>query len=135
MIRTSLAALVLAAAFAAPAMAADSSPADVVARHMQNAGKNDVAAVLADYADDAVVLTSQGQATQGKAAIGAMFKTILAPGGAASNIKTTKVWSDGDVGFVSWEAGLVKGVDMFVVRHGKIEVQSVFIGGGAPAGR
>jgi predicted SnoaL-like aldol condensation-catalyzing enzyme len=72
-------------------------------------------------------------ATQGKAAITAAFTALLKPGGPAANIKPVKVWSQGNIGFVSWESGPVKGTDSFVIRNGKIAVQAVFIGVGPPA--
>jgi ketosteroid isomerase-like protein len=132
--RTVLAAASLAALLAAvPAMAATPTPVEVVNHHMDAAAKNDVAAVMSDYADDAAVLNG-ASATQGKAAIGAMFKTLLVPNGPVSGIKAVKVWSQGDVGFVSWEAGARKGTDSFLVKNGKIEVQAVFIGAAPPAG-
>ena len=134
MIRTRLAAATLAALFAAaPAMAAQLTPVEIINRHMEAGAKNDVAGVLADYADDAVVLNG-AQSTQGKTAIGAMYKTILVPNGPVAGIKPVKVWSQGDVGFVSWEAGPRKGTDSFLIKNGKIAVQAVFIGVGPPAG-
>jgi ketosteroid isomerase-like protein len=128
MIRTSLAALAF-AALAATAQAQALTPTDIVNRHMAAAAKGDVAAILGDYADNAVVLTA-GKATQGKAAIQAMFTGMLGPGAQKPDIKPVKIWSEGDVGFVSWEmnGGAVKGNDSFVVHDGKVVVQSVFIG-------
>ena len=38
----------------------------------------------------------------------------------------------GDVGFVSWEAGPVKGADSFLIHDGKIVAQAVFIGEAVP---
>jgi len=133
MIRTSLTALAFAAMIPALAQAADLTPVDIVNRHMAAAGKGDIDAMANDYADDAVVLTA-GHATQGKAAIRAMFDAMLGPKAKKSDIKPTKVWSDGDVGFVTWvmnagTPGAVNGTDSFVVHHGKVVVQSVFIGG------
>ena len=138
MIRTSLSAIAFAAVVAAPALvqAAEHTPVEIVNRHLAfgNAGKYD--AMADDYAPDGVVLTA-GKATRGQAAIRGMFKAMLGPGAKPSNIKPIKVWSEGEVGFVSWEMNpgtpqAVKGNDSFVVRHGKIIVQAVFIGG-APA--
>lgn len=134
MIRTSLAGVALAAAAftAAPALAAGLTPLEIVNRHMAAGAKADVAAIVADYADDAVVLNG-ASATEGKAAIGAMYQAILQPGGPVAGIKPIKVWAQGDIGFVSWEAGGRVGTDSFLVKDGKIKVQAVFIGQGPPA--
>ena len=48
-------------------------------------------------------------------------------------MKVQKVWQEGDVGFVSWTSGPVSGNDSFLVRHGKVLVQSVFMSGGTGA--
>jgi hypothetical protein len=113
---------------AGAAQAAD-SPATVVERHMAAFNKGDLSAMMADYADDAVVLQS-GAAVQGKAAIQALFARIAAPpaGGAPRlQLTTTKLWQEGDVGFVTWSGGPVSGTDQFLVRNGKIVVQVVFL--------
>jgi hypothetical protein len=109
------------------AHAAD-TPSDVVARHMAAFNKGDLTAMMADYADDAVVLQS-GTAVQGKAAIQALFARIATPpaGGAKLQLTTTKLWQEGDVGFVTWTGGPISGTDQFLVRGGKIHVQVVFM--------
>ena len=65
------AALVLAAGVA---HAQGSSPAEIVQRHVGSGGNID--AIMADYADDAVVLQN-GRAIQGKAAIRQLFETMF----------------------------------------------------------
>ena len=134
MTTTRLAALGVAALVAAPALvqAAELTPLDIVHRHMQfgNAGNYD--AMANDYAPDGVILTA-GKATQGRAAIRASFKAMVGPGSKPPNIKPVKVWSEGDVGFVSWRMNpgtpqAVNGQDSFLVHHGKIVTQAVFIG-------
>jgi hypothetical protein len=113
---------------AGTAQAAD-SPATVVERHMAAFNKGDLSAMMADYADDAVVLQS-GAAVQGKAAIQALFARVTAPpaGGAPRlQLTTTKLWQEGDVGFVTWSGGPISGTDQFLVRNGKIVVQVVFM--------
>ncbi|WP_404713138.1 nuclear transport factor 2 family protein [Sphingomonas sp. MMS24-J13] len=129
-----------AAAFAAimmagAAQAADLSPIDIVTRHNAAVAKSDVDAMMADYADGAIVLEA-GKTIQGKPAIRALFAGMFpkpAPGAAptgAAAMTVTRKWAEGNVGFYTWEMGAVHGTDEFVVRNGKIEVQSVFIGGG-----
>ena len=136
MLKTSLAALA-ALAVAGTAAAADLSPTDIVHRHMDFAAKGDIDSLANDYAEDAVTITN-GNATVGRAAIKAQFAKMLGGrkgggGGGMGAMKVIKVWQDGPVGLVSWESGPMKGTDAFVVKHGKIQSQSVFMSGGPPA--
>jgi len=120
------------------AQAAPLSPTEIVNRHVTAAGKGDVDAIMADYADDAVVLQA-GQAAQGKAAIRAVFERIFPPRPAGSpppagpGMTVTRVWEEGNVGLVTWQLGAINGTDEFLVRDGKIEVQAVFLSGAPPA--
>jgi hypothetical protein len=53
----------------------------------------------------------------------------------AGGMKITGVWEEGDVGFMTWEAGPVKTTEQFLVRNGKIELQAIFrssVPAGAP---
>lgn len=128
-----LAALALAAA--TPALAADPTPQEIVQRHMDFAAKGDVDGIAGDYAEDAVAITANGT-TQGRPAIRAFYANLLKPpagGGAAPQLKATRVWQEGNVGFVTWEMGPLKGLDAFVVKGGKIQTQAVYISGAPPA--
>ena len=77
-----------------------------------------------------------GRAVHGRAAIQATFDGVF---GAKAKLKftvtPTRIWSDGDTGFITWEAngGAFKGGDTYLVRDGKIIAQAVFIGGAPPA--
>lgn len=129
---------------AGAAHAQGSTPAEVVQRHVDSGGSLD--AILADYADDAVVLQA-GRTLQGKAAIRHFYEGMFGAGpagapptqGAARSageppkMTVDKVWQEGDVGFVNWHMGPVKATEEFVVRNGKIEVQAVFMNGAPPA--
>lgn len=122
---------------ASNAQAADLAPIDIVARHNAAVARSDVDAMMADYADGAIVLEA-GKTIQGKPAIRALFETMFlkpvpgaAPTGAAA-MTVTRKWAEGNVGLYTWEMGAVHGTDAFVVHNGKIEIQAVFIGG-APA--
>lgn len=141
------AALVLAAGVA---HAQGSSPAEIVQRHVGSGGNID--AIMADYADDAVVLQN-GRAIQGKAAIRQLFETMFggrragpppAPAATASpsagqagppKMTVDKVWQEGNVGFVNWHMGAMHATEEFVTNDGKIEVQAIFMAGGPPAAR
>ena len=130
---------------AGAAQAQGSSPAEIVQRHVASGGNID--AILADYADDAVVLQN-GRVLEGKAAIRKFYEGMFGGGripassgstGAAPpaagppKMTVDKVWQEGSVGFVSWHMGPVKATDEFVIRNGKIDTQSVFMQGGPPA--
>ncbi len=125
-----LAILVAAATLAAaPASAYDFTPEQIIHRHVEAANRGDAAAMAADYAEDAAIL-EPGRAIHGRAAIQDAFEGVF---GARAKVKftvtPTRIWSDGDTGFIIWEAngGALKGGDTYLVRHGKIIAQAVFI--------
>ena len=125
--RLLLAAAVLIAA--APAFAADLTPEQIIHRHVEAANRGDAAAMAADYAEDAEIL-EPGRAIHGRAAIQAAFDGIFGPKAKVKfTVTPTRIWSDGDTGFIIWEAngGALKGGDTYLVRHGKIIAQAVFI--------
>jgi hypothetical protein len=118
---------------AGTAQAADLTPTEIVNRHI--GAKGDIDAIMADYADDAVVLQS-GKAFQGKAAIRPLFERMFPkrPAGAApaakpagGGMKVTRIWEEGNVGFITWEAGPMKATEEFIVRDGKIQTQVIFM--------
>ncbi len=119
---------------AAPCFAQAFTPEQIIQRHVDAANRGDTAAMAGDYADDAEIL-ELGRAIHGRAAIQAAFDGIF---GAKARMKftvtPTRIWSDGDTGFITWTAngGAVKGSDTYLVRHGRILAQAVFIGGGGP---
>ncbi|OJY68104.1 MAG: hypothetical protein BGP16_14640 [Sphingobium sp. 66-54] len=132
---------------AGAAQAAALTPTEIVNRHTGAGG--DIDKIMADYADDAVVLQA-GRAVQGKAEIRKLFERMFpkkpegaaaAPAGAAPaaprpEMKVTRVWEEGDVGFMTWEMGPMKTTEEFIVRDGKIQVQALFMSGApAPAPR
>ena len=138
MIRHGLAG-VAALMIAGTAQAADLTPTEIVNRHVHSGGNLD--AIMADYADDAVVL-QQGHAYQGKDQIRPLFARMFGggarptaaapaapPAGAPPRptMNVTKVWEEGHVGFVTWEMGPVHATEEFIVRDGKIAVQVIFM--------
>jgi hypothetical protein len=141
---TAAAALLVAAG---AAHAAGSTPAEIVQRHVGSGGNVD--AIMADYADDAVVLQN-GRAIQGKPAIRKLFEGMFGgrraapsstpgaapaapPAGGPPKMTVDKVWQEGNVGFVSWHMGPMHATEEFVTKDGKIEVQAIFMAGGPPA--
>lgn len=124
------------------AHAADRTPTEIVQRHTSAGG--DLDRLMEDYADDAVVF-QQGRAIQGRDAIRALYAQMFPPrpagaerpaptraGGGGMNV--TRVWEEGAVGFMTWEAGPVKATEQFLVRDGKIVLQAIFMSG-APTSR
>jgi hypothetical protein len=147
------AACIIAIALGAGAALAD-TPSDFVKRHTASGGNID--AIMADYAEDAVVLHN-GRAVQGKPEIRKLFEAMFgrrgggagaappagaapagaAPGGppAGGGMTVTRVWEEGNVGFMTWEMGPTKVTEEFIIRDGKIAVQAIFTASGtAPGG-
>ena len=132
---------------AGTAHAQGSSPAEIVQRHVGSGGNVD--AIMADYADDAVVL-QDGRAIQGKPAIRKLFEGMFGgrraappsapgaapaapPAGGPPKMTVDKVWQEGNVGFDTWHMGAMRATEEFLVKDGKIEVQAIFMSGGPPA--
>lgn len=137
------AALLLLPAIADRALADDAprTPEQVVRHHFAAAAARDLDAVVSDYADDAVLITANG-VTHGKAAVRAAFQQLLRgaqpaarpaggsaprPGGGpqivVSHYTRTVAW-------LMWvqNAGApneVHGVETYLVRNGRIELETV----------
>ena len=130
---------VLAALAATPALAQALSPEDFIHRHMDFAAKGDADAIANDFAVDGASING-GNAAVGRDAIRAQFARLVAPrpggggGGGMGGMKVDKIWSQGNVGFIQWEAGPVHATEVFVIKDNKIQSQSVFMSGGPPAG-
>ena len=104
------------------------TPKEVFAHHVQSLGAGDLDEIVADYADDAVLITPGGT-RRGKDGIRAIFTQLLADvPDAAWNLKT-QIYED-DVLFLEWAADAAgtrveDGLDTFVFRDGLIRVQTV----------
>ncbi|HEX4098279.1 MAG TPA: hypothetical protein VHX64_16250 [Caulobacteraceae bacterium] len=135
---------VLAALVATPALAQTLTPEDFIHRHMDFAAKGDLDGLVNDFAVDGASI-SNGNAAVGRPAIKAQFARLVRPrppggaaapaggGGGMGGMKVDKIWSQGNVGFVQWEAGPVHATEVFVIHDNKIQSQSVFMSGGPPA--
>jgi ketosteroid isomerase-like protein len=103
--------------------------AAVLEHHLQCFGQGDLEGILSDYAPDAVLFTPEGP-LRGRAAIGALFTTMLTEfgkPGAAFNLAQQFV--EGQCAYILWKAETADnvyelGTDTFLVRDGKIAVQS-----------
>jgi uncharacterized protein (TIGR02246 family) len=103
----------------------------VVHRHIEAWRRGDVAGLLADYAEDAVMLSAAAGALSGKDAIAAMyapvFEGLFPPADTVLEL-TAEVFA-ADFALVHWTATTSKvrtvgGFDTFLVRDGKIVAQS-----------
>jgi ketosteroid isomerase-like protein len=110
----------------------------VVDRHLKSFGERDLNGILADYAPDAVLFTSDGP-LRGIDAIRPLFQAMVAEfrkPGAGFRMKHQSV--EGDYAYILWTAETADnvyevGTDTFVVRGGKIVAQS-FTGKVTPKG-
>ena len=103
------------------------TPEEVFAHHVQALGAGDLDEIVADYADDAVFITSRG-VMRGKEGVRAGFTLLLSDLPNASWALKTQIF-DGDVLFLEWAADSAAthaedGVDTFVFRDGLIRAQT-----------
>lgn len=102
---------------------------DVLDSHLKNFGDGNLAGILADYAPDAILITPTGT-RRGPAAIRPFFEALIAEfakPGASFTMKQMVV--EGDYAYINWSAETADhvhelGTDTFVVRGGKIVLQS-----------
>ena len=101
---------------------------EVFAHHATALGAGDLDELVADYADDAVLITPKG-ALRGKDGARALFGALFGDLPEASLAVKTQIF-EGDVLFLEWSADsapsrIDDGVDTFVFRDGLIQVQTV----------
>jgi ketosteroid isomerase-like protein len=106
------------------------STREVFEHHARALGGGDVDAILSDYTDDSVLITSNG-VIKGSRAIRAAFEGFVSglfkPG--TYEITMDKLSVEGEIAYAIWHArcasvDVVLGTDTFVVRDGKIAVQT-----------
>jgi ketosteroid isomerase-like protein len=96
--------------------------------HMAALESGDISKVMADYADDAILILPDG-AVVGKPAIQAAFENMIQ---GSPNIKfTSQDIVEGDTLLTIWSAEsdtatMPQGVDTFVIRDGKIQRQTAW---------
>lgn len=110
-----------------------STTAAVLGQHLQALMSRDLDAIMADYADEAVVFSPNGM-FKGRDAIRGFFTAaldMLTPE-AMSNLKPLRQDIDGEFAYVLWSAQPVIPFagDTFCVHEGKITLQS-FVPAGA----
>lgn len=119
------------------AQAATDFGSAIIARHVDTVKAGDVDGVLADYADNAVLVTPAGMVTPtgvfiGKAKVREFFAWLATPQnlpGAKSMVSESEVIGPDTILF-RWKQfpgtpQEVNGTDVFVIRNGKIVFQSV----------
>jgi ketosteroid isomerase-like protein len=112
--------------------AAPGTPEQIVAHHMVAAASGDVDALVADYADTAVVFTPGGE-TRGKAALHKMFAGIFGgPPGSRAPLDVRQKNFTKEIGYIVWvqnegKPEELRGSDTFLVRKGKIVTQTVML--------
>jgi len=103
----------------------------VMQRHWQALVRGDVAALAADYAEDAVLITGAMGITKGRAAIMdllTMFVTAIIP--PASTVFTLDLTlAEGSLGYLVWKAEstthrIAFSSDTFVIEDGRIVQQT-----------
>jgi uncharacterized protein (TIGR02246 family) len=104
------------------------TPQEVFQHHAQALGAGDLDEILADYADDAVLITPAG-VLRGKDGIRAAFTQVLSDIPDAAWDLKTQIYED-DVLFLEWAADAAKnrvedGIDTFIFRDGLIRLQTV----------
>jgi ketosteroid isomerase-like protein len=99
-------------------------------RHWQAFGAGDVEAILADYAEDAMLIAPDGP-VKGHAAIRALFANVFAnmfpP--KSTSLSLDKQIIVGEIAYIVWSGRsefyrAAFGTDTFVIRGGKIVVQT-----------
>ena len=103
----------------------------IIERHAAAFARGDVPGIMADYADDAVLMTKATGVLHGKAAIEGLFTMIFAnlfpP--ATTEIKFEPALAEGGCGLLHWTAETPQlratgGFDSFFVHNGKIVAQA-----------
>jgi hypothetical protein len=113
---------------AAKGRAMTRTPEEVFGHHAQALGAGDLDEIVADYAEDAFLITPAG-ISRGKDGVRAAFVQLLSDVPRADwNLKTL-LYED-DVLFLEWAADAAAtrvddGIDTFVFRDGLIRVQTV----------
>jgi len=103
----------------------------IVDRHWQALVRGDVPALLADYAEDAVLITGATGVVKGRAAIGdllKMFVSAIIPA-ASTAFSLDLTHAEGALGYIVWKAEsdthrIAFGSDTFVVIDGAIAMQT-----------
>ena len=103
------------------------TPQEVFEHHADRLAAADVDGILEDYSENAVLITPLG-AVQGEEGLNTAFHQLL-EGLPDARWEIRTVINEGEVLFVEWGAEslthrVTDGVDTFVIRDGRIQVQT-----------
>ena len=103
------------------------SPKAVLEHHLASVVQGNLDEIMADYADNSVILTPSGP-LRGPTAIRAFFAAMpeILPPGFWDNFEMVRQDIEGEVAFIVWTAGPTAplGTDTFIIRDGRIVVQT-----------
>ena len=104
------------------------TPEEVFAHHVQALGAGDLDGIVADYTDDAILITPSGT-RRGEDGVRAVFTQLLADVPNAAWDLKTQIYEE-DVLFLEWTADAAAtrvedGLDTFIFRDGLIRVQTI----------
>jgi len=106
-----------------------STTKEVLAHHLKSFEERDLEGILSDYAPGAVLFTPDGP-LRGHGAIRTLFTAMLAEfGKPGAEFSLRQQFVDSDSAYILWTAATADnlyelGTDTFLVRDGKIAVQS-----------
>ena len=99
----------------------------VLGHHLQAFGTQDVDELLKDFTDDSVLFTADG-AVRGISQLREFFQQLLQsiPPSSFEAFQMLQQQIEGDVAYIAWSMGdfAPMGTDTFVIRNGKIAVQT-----------
>ncbi len=100
---------------------------DIVGKHTKAMARGNMTAVLEDYTEESVVYWEQG-AARGLAEIQVFVQHFFdsIPDDFWRNARTIRAEFDGEIGYTLWAstAGVPLGTDTYIIRDGKIMVQT-----------
>lgn len=103
---------------------------ETLLHHLQAIGEGDIDAVLSDFTEDAVLITADGL-LKGHGEIRSLFEKLLSnvlpPGSAFEMLQQI---TEGEIAYIAWSAEspsykIPLGTDTFIIRDGKIVVQTL----------
>ena len=96
----------------------------VLDHHLAALLVGDLDGLMEDYTDDSVFVSNLGGVVKGSDSIRSMF----AAGADMSGWEQLMAHVEGEAAFITWKVeGVVTGTDTFVVRDGKIALQTAYI--------
>ena len=109
-----------------------------ITHHLDAVSRRDVDDVLRDYSPESVIFTPDGP-LRGLDKVREFYRSFFAavPASFMSEFELLRQDVDGDVAYIVWRCGSFSplGTDTFIVRDGKIHVQSYAVYMSCAAGR